>query len=115
MLELRPNCDRCGRGLPAASAEARICSFECTFCSSCAEQVLGGRCPNCGGELTPRPRRPEKSTVIPPSATRGPIPVNAGRLEMLRKRFERPDEVREMALGRFELVRIGGMTIGRAT
>ena len=35
--------------------------------------------------------------------------------QMILKRFERPDEVREMPLGRFELVRIGGMTIGRAT
>lgn len=31
------------------------------------------------------------------------------------KRFEAPDEVREMSKGRFEIVHIGGMTIGRAT
>jgi quercetin dioxygenase-like cupin family protein len=31
------------------------------------------------------------------------------------KRFEYPDETREMPKGRFEIVRIGGMTIGRAT
>jgi quercetin dioxygenase-like cupin family protein len=31
------------------------------------------------------------------------------------KRFERPDEVREMVKGRFEVVRLGGVTIGRAT
>lgn len=57
MLELRPNCECCDRDLPADSPDARICSFECTFCGPCAEAVLGGRCPNCGGELLPRPRR----------------------------------------------------------
>ena len=35
--------------------------------------------------------------------------------QVILKRFEHPDEVREMAMGRFELVRIGGMSIGRAT
>ena len=58
MLELRPGCECCDRDLPPDSAEARICSFECTFCATCAEEVLGGRCPNCGGELVARPRRP---------------------------------------------------------
>ena len=33
--------------------------------------------------------------------------------EVLLKRFEQPDEVRDMTLGRFEVVRLGGMTIGR--
>jgi hypothetical protein len=36
-------------------------------------------------------------------------------LEVILKRFENPDEVRTFAKGRFEMVRIGGMTIGRAT
>jgi quercetin dioxygenase-like cupin family protein len=31
------------------------------------------------------------------------------------KRFERPDEVRPMVKGRFEIVRLGGVTLGRAT
>lgn len=57
MLELRPGCECCDRDLPGDSADAHICSFECTFCSDCAEQVLHGQCPNCGGELVPRPRR----------------------------------------------------------
>jgi quercetin dioxygenase-like cupin family protein len=35
--------------------------------------------------------------------------------DVILKRFETPDEVREMALGRFEIVRLGGMTLGRAT
>ena len=58
MLQLRPNCECCDKNLPPDSPEARICSFECTFCASCAEGRLGGKCPNCGGELLPRPRRP---------------------------------------------------------
>src|SRR4029434_1829605 len=58
MLQLRPGCECCDRDLPPDSAEAVICSFECTFCRSCASSVLGGRCPNCGGELVARPRRP---------------------------------------------------------
>ncbi|WP_152222739.1 DUF1272 domain-containing protein [Pseudomonas sp. SCB32] len=71
MLELRPNCECCDRDLPGDSPEARICSFECTFCQDCADQVLHGNCPNCGGELVPRPRRPaEKLAANPPSTQR---------------------------------------------
>ena len=58
MLQLRPSCECCDKALPPESTEARICSFECTFCVSCAESVLLGKCPNCGGELVGRPRRP---------------------------------------------------------
>ncbi len=58
MLALRPNCECCDRDLPPDSAAARICSFECTFCASCAEGVLAGHCPNRGGELVRRPIRP---------------------------------------------------------
>lgn len=70
MLELRPSCECCNRDLPPHSLEARICSFECTFCSSCAEDVLGGICPNCGGELMPRPRRPASKLASNPTSTR---------------------------------------------
>ncbi|WP_041374251.1 DUF1272 domain-containing protein [Phenylobacterium zucineum] len=58
MLALRPNCECCDRDLPPDSREARICTFECTFCADCAESRLGGACPNCGGELVRRPIRP---------------------------------------------------------
>lgn len=58
VLELRPNCECCDRDLPPASAEAMICTFECTFCADCAVTVLRGQCPNCGGNLVPRPIRP---------------------------------------------------------
>jgi hypothetical protein len=51
MLEMRPNCELCDCELPPDSAEARICSYECTFCAACADTVLMGVCPNCGGDL----------------------------------------------------------------
>lgn len=57
-LELRPNCEYCDKDLPPASTEARICTFECTFCAGCAETVLANVCPNCGGGFAPRPIRP---------------------------------------------------------
>jgi hypothetical protein len=60
MLELRPICEHCAKALPPASAEARICSFECTFCAACAETLLGNVCPNCGGGFVPRPIRPAR-------------------------------------------------------
>jgi hypothetical protein len=59
MLELRPNCERCGRELPPSSADARICSYECTFCAECTDNVFKGICPNCGGDLQQRPARPD--------------------------------------------------------
>ena len=60
MLELRPSCEHCNKPLPPDSPLARICSFECTFCSDCAETLLHNVCPNCGGGFTPRPVRPRK-------------------------------------------------------
>ncbi|MEI6236103.1 MAG: DUF1272 domain-containing protein [Planctomycetota bacterium] len=69
MLQLRPGCECCDRDLPTDSADARICSFECTFCSACAETKLGGICPNCGGELVPRPRRPANKLAKYPAST----------------------------------------------
>ena len=58
MLQLRPNCESCDQDLPEDSVDAWICSFECTFCSNCAESKFGGICPKCGGELVRRPSRP---------------------------------------------------------
>ena len=69
MLQLRPNCECCNVDLPPGSDAARICSFECTFCASCAEGVLAGRCPNCGGELVARPKRPEEKLARNPPST----------------------------------------------
>ena len=58
MLELRPTCENCNKPLPPASLEARICSYECTFCATCVEDVLENVCPNCGGGFVARPVRP---------------------------------------------------------
>jgi hypothetical protein len=70
MLQLRPNCECCDSDLPPGSAEAMICSFECTFCRSCAMEKLEGRCPNCNGELVARPRRPAEKLVANPASTK---------------------------------------------
>ncbi len=70
MLELRPNCECCDRDLPPASAKARICSFECTFCADCADTVLRGICPNCGGALVARPIRPAHLLDRAPPSTK---------------------------------------------
>ena len=69
MLQLRLNCACCNRDLPPESAEARTCSFECTFCESCAGGVLHGRCPDCGGDLVVRPRRPLAKLATFPAST----------------------------------------------
>lgn len=58
MLELRPNCECCDKDLPPESTEAMMCTFECTFCRTCATDLLAGVCPNCSGNLVPRPVRP---------------------------------------------------------
>ncbi len=58
MLQLRPNCELCDVDLPPESLDARICTYECTFCASCVEHVLHDVCPNCGGGFAPRPIRP---------------------------------------------------------
>ena len=58
MLELRPNCEWCDKDLPPDAEDARICSYECTYCATCVETVLHNVCATCGGGFTPRPIRP---------------------------------------------------------
>jgi len=76
MLELRPNCECCGKDLPPSATDARICSYECTFCAECVEKVLHDVCPNCGGAFAPSPirpvseRRPDVSLGKQPASTR---------------------------------------------
>ena len=83
MLELRPNCECCDKDLPPDSAEAMICTFECTFCADCVADVLGGVCPNCGGELVRRPVRPAAKLAKYPASTKrvlkaeGCVPIKA--------------------------------------
>lgn len=69
MLDLRPGCECCDRDLPPDSADAMICSFECTFCRDCVETRLGGACPNCGGGFVPRPVRPPEALRRHPAST----------------------------------------------
>lgn len=71
MLILKPNCECCDKDLPPTAPDARICSFECTFCADCVESHLDHACPNCGGNFVPRPIRPvELLTKNPPSTQR---------------------------------------------
>ena len=78
MLQLRPNCECCDRDLPPDSGEARICTFECTFCAACADKVLGGICPNCGGNLVARPIRPAAKLQKYPAATERVLKAHPG-------------------------------------
>jgi uncharacterized protein len=62
MLELRPTCEHCNKVLPPDSLEARICTYECTFCAACVDSVLVHNiCPNCGGGFVARPVRPSNN------------------------------------------------------
>ena len=61
MLDLRPTCENCNKALPPQAADARICSYECTFCAACVDGVLGNVCPNCGGGFETRPVRPARN------------------------------------------------------
>ena len=79
MLELRPNCECCDKDLPPDSSEAVICTFECTFCQSCASGVLGNQCPNCGGNFSPRPLRPASLLGKYPASTKRVLKVGGCR------------------------------------
>jgi hypothetical protein len=58
MLQLRPNCEWCDKDLAPNALDARICTYECTFCAECVQTMLHNVCPNCGGGFSPRPIRP---------------------------------------------------------
>ncbi len=68
MLALRPSCECCDKDLSPDAADARICTYECTFCADCVDRCLGGRCPNCGGNFVPRPIRPAEKLVKDPAS-----------------------------------------------
>jgi len=70
MLEIRPNCENCNKDLPNESSEAMICTFECTFCTTCVTTVLNHVCPNCGGGFEKRPIRPKKHLQKYPVSTK---------------------------------------------
>ena len=83
MLELRPNCECCDKDLPPDSRDAVICTFECTFCTGCAEKVLDGVCPNCGGDLVKRPLRPADKLAKYPASTKRILKTEAAALSRL--------------------------------
>ncbi len=70
MLLLKPNCECCDADLPPEALDARICSFECTFCENCSDERFGYICPNCGGELVRRPVRPADHLSRNPASTK---------------------------------------------
>ncbi|MEO9967492.1 MAG: DUF1272 domain-containing protein [Reichenbachiella sp.] len=69
MLEIRPNCENCNKPLHANSTEAMICSYECTYCVSCVNEVLHNVCPNCGGGFEKRPIRPQSGLLKNPASS----------------------------------------------
>jgi uncharacterized protein len=86
MLQLRPNCEYCDKDLPVGAIEARICSYECTFCAHCVEAVLFNVCPNCGGGFVQRPIRPR--TERRPGACLGKAPASTQRIHLKWDRAE---------------------------
>jgi hypothetical protein len=79
-LELRPNCEYCDKDLPPHAVEARICTYECTFCADCVETKLSNVCPNCGGGFAPRPIRP--ATEWRPGLSAAQRPGSAKRVHL---------------------------------
>jgi len=86
MLELRPNCEWCDRDLPPYSLEARICSYECTFCADCVAAHLKNVCPNCGGGFQPRPIRPAQEWR--PGVSRHHQPPSSERRQLKYKKYD---------------------------
>jgi len=97
MLDLRPNCENCGKDLPNSSIEAMICTFECTFCAECVKTVLQNVCPNCGGGFEKRPSRPTECFTpnciqnYPASTVRKVKPVNKDAFAPLQQHFLKID------------------------
>jgi hypothetical protein len=88
MLKLRPNCEYCDKDLPPQATDARICSYECTFCAACVDTVLFNVCPNCGGGFTQRPIRP--STTWRNGAGLDDDPASGERVHLKWNRDELP-------------------------
>lgn len=89
MLEIRPICENCGKSLPNDSAEAMICTFECTFCRGCVENILFNVCPNCGGGLEKRPTRPKELLAkYPPKTEELLQPIDAGKFKVILEKYQ---------------------------
>ena len=91
MLELRPNCEWCDKDLAADARDARICSYECTFCADCVETHLENVCPNCGGGFVPRPIRP--ATAWRSGVSRAHQPPSVKRVSLKHDRADIADHV----------------------
>jgi uncharacterized protein len=83
MLELRPNCEYCDKDLAADATDARICSYECTFCVDCVATHLANVCPNCGGGFVARPIRP--ATARRPGVGLAHQPASTKRVRLKRE------------------------------
>jgi hypothetical protein len=86
MLQLRPNCEYCDKDLPPEAPDARICSYECTFCASCVDDILHDVCPNCGGGFVARPIRP--ATARRQGISRAHQPASQERVQLKHDRDE---------------------------
>lgn len=89
MLELRPVCENCNKSLPNDSTDARICTYECTFCADCVTTILHNVCPNCGGGFVSRPIRPKAQLLKHPATTKSlHKPVDMNHFQLLLKRYK---------------------------
>ena len=92
MLEIRPICENCGKALPNDNEEAMICTFECTFCKACVENILFNVCPNCGGGFEKRPVRPQdKLKKYPASTEKFSKPVDMEEFKLLLDKYKNVD------------------------
>ncbi len=89
MLEIKPICENCGKLLPNNSDEAMICTFECTFCTECVNEILFNVCPNCGGGFEKRAARPAKLLKkYPVSLTQYLKPINKDEFKVLLEEYQ---------------------------
>jgi len=88
-MEIRENCENCYKPLPNGDDQAMICTFDCTFCKECVEQVLFNVCPNCGGGFEKRPIRPKQyMKKYPPSNKKIFNPINTERFQEMLEKFK---------------------------
>ena len=89
MLKIKPICENCSNPLPNESNEAMICSFECTFCSTCVSEILCNVCPNCGGGFEKRPSRPKEHLNKHPIATEAiHKPLDKNKFNMILEKYK---------------------------
>lgn len=89
MLDLRPTCENCNKSLPPNSVEAMICSYECTFCRDCVDQILENVCPNCGGGFERRPIRPKDELSQNPAKEKVVFkPIDLSSFQIFLKKFK---------------------------